>query len=128
VRGLGLAFVFCCRDGIRIIASCENIGICGGGGAIGIGGIGHAGGIGGIGCVGGAHCFMCVCCLTYLIARAAKILFWGVQVGRKIFLEHENAAKLCFITKNMSFTLIFIVLSSSILLLSTKCSIVYTLQ
>jgi hypothetical protein len=71
---------------------------------------------------------MCVCCLIYLIARAAKILFWGVQVGRKNFLEHENAAKLCFITKNMSFTLIFIVLSSSILLLSTKCSIVYTLQ
>ena len=78
VRGLGLAFVFCCCGGIRIIASCENIGICGGGGSagggasgigggtIGIGGIGHAdgighaGGIGGIGCVGGAHCFMCV--------------------------------------------------------------------
>jgi hypothetical protein len=133
VLGLGLAFGFCRCGGIHIIAKCENIGICGagggaGGGAIGIGGIGHAGGIGGIGCVGGAHCFMCVFCLTYLIARAAKILFWGVLVGRKNILEHENAAKLCFITKTMSFTLIFIVLSSSILLLSTKCSIVYTLQ
>jgi hypothetical protein len=123
VLGLGLAFGFCRCGGIHIIAKCENIGICGAGGGAGGGAIG----IGGIGCVGGAHCFMCVFCLTYLIARAAKILFWGVLVGRKNILEHENAAKLCFITKNMSFTLIFIVLSSSILLLSTKCSIVYSL-
>ena len=71
---------------------------------------------------------LCVFSFDIPHREGGKNFILGCTGRAKKFLEHENAVKLCFITKNMSFTLIFIVLSSSILLLSTKCSIVYTLQ